>query len=114
MRQVRCFITQFGFRFFGELLAKLHAPLVETVDIPDRALHEHAVLIQRNQCAKRMRSQAIGEDGGTGAVAFKHPVRHQGFIGALGAHGVGILAKRQRFALCKQVGHEQIVLLFHS
>ena len=37
----------------GERLAQLHAPLVELIDLPDRALGEDAVLVERDQLAQR-------------------------------------------------------------
>src|SRR3546814_3041065 len=40
-------------------LAQLHAPLVEGVDVPDHALHEHAVLVKRHQRAQRVRSELL-------------------------------------------------------
>ena len=42
----------------GERLAQLHAPLVEGIDLPDRALREDAVLVERDQLAERCRRQA--------------------------------------------------------
>ena len=36
-------------------LAELDAPLVEAVDAPDRALHEHDVLVERDQLAEHLR-----------------------------------------------------------
>src|SRR3954469_17665332 len=41
----------------SKLLAKLDTPLVERVDVPDRALREHAVFVQRDQLAQRLRRQ---------------------------------------------------------
>src|ERR1700733_2981779 len=35
----------------GQLLAQLHAPLIETVDAPDHALGEHLMLVERDQLA---------------------------------------------------------------
>src|SRR6266508_4393788 len=35
----------------GQDLAQLHAPLVERIDVPDRPLGEHLVLVQRDQLA---------------------------------------------------------------
>jgi len=37
---------------FRQHLAQLHAPLIERIDAPDRALREHAVLIERDQLAE--------------------------------------------------------------
>src|SRR6476646_949347 len=61
----------------GEHLAQFDAPLVEAVDVPDHALHEHAVLVQRDERAERMRRQAVGEDRAAGAVALEGAMRHQ-------------------------------------
>ena len=36
----------------GQLLAQLHAPLVEAVDVPDDALDEDLVLVERDQRAE--------------------------------------------------------------
>ena len=50
----------------GELLAQLHAPLVEGVDAPDGALHKDFVFIQGNQgprTARSMRGMMTSVDG---------------------------------------------------
>src|SRR3546814_10804157 len=41
---------------------QLHAPLVEGVDVPDHALHEHAVLVKRHQRTQRVRSELPRQD----------------------------------------------------
>ena len=51
----------------GQLLAQLDAPLVERVDVPDHALHEHLVLVQRDQPAERARRQARKQRSGCSA-----------------------------------------------
>src|SRR5215831_21303043 len=43
----------------GERLAQFDAPLVEGIDLPDGALGEDAVLVERNQPTQRGRRQAI-------------------------------------------------------
>jgi len=60
----------------GQRLAQLHAPLVERIDVPDHALHEYAVLVQRDQCAQRVRRESFGEDGVARPVALERAVRH--------------------------------------
>src|SRR6185312_4340806 len=60
---------QLGDGGLGQLLAQFHAPLVERVDVPDHALHEHAVLVKRDQAAQHARGQAPGEDRAAGPVA---------------------------------------------
>src|SRR4051812_24616285 len=57
-----------------ELLAQLDAPLVEGVDVPDRALGEDGVLVERHQRAEGVRGEAVGEDHVRGPVPLHHPV----------------------------------------
>ena len=59
---------------FGQHLAQLHAPLVKAVDAPQAAAHEHAVLLQRNQCAQRSGGEGFEQHQRAGAVAGKVPV----------------------------------------
>src|SRR5690348_14109322 len=60
--ELRLRIAQLRDHFLRELLAQFHAPLVEGVDIPDRALHEDAVLVQRHQRAERIWRQPFAQD----------------------------------------------------
>ena len=54
MRQHRlCAAVQFGDDAVGQSLSQFDAPLVETVDPPDCALSENAVLVQRDEAAER-------------------------------------------------------------
>ena len=55
----------------GEHLAQLHAELVERVDVPDHALREDAVLVQRDQRAQDRGREFVGEDRVAGAIAWK-------------------------------------------
>ena len=55
----------------GELLAQLDAPLVERVDVPDRALREHLVLVDRDELAERVRREPLGEDRVGRVVALR-------------------------------------------
>src|SRR5260221_6601494 len=43
----------------GEVLAVLHPPLVETVQVPDDTFGEHLVLMQRDERAEGARSEAL-------------------------------------------------------
>ncbi len=43
-------------------LAEFHAPLVEGIDLPDGALREHAVFVQRHQLAESCRRQASSKN----------------------------------------------------
>jgi len=59
-----------------EHLAELDAPLVERIDVPDRGLREHAVLVERHQRAQRRRREAREEQRVGGAIALEHTMRH--------------------------------------
>ena len=60
-----------------QLLAQLDAPLVERVDVPDRALHEHLVLVERDELAERPRIEPAIDDRRRRPVAGEHLVRQQ-------------------------------------
>ena len=49
-----------GLQAGGQLLAEFDAPLVEGVDVPDRAFDEDAVLVKRDQPAERVAGRACG------------------------------------------------------
>ena len=83
-----------GFQFrddaLGQHFAQLDAPLVERVDVPDRALGEDAVLVERDQLAERFRRQPVGQDRVRRTVALEDAVRHEpvGVPSALTCSGV--------------------------
>src|SRR5438477_5124737 len=56
-----------GEQFFGHLFSELDAPLVVAVDVPDDALHEHFVLVERDQPAEVARGAAVEEQHAGGA-----------------------------------------------
>src|ERR1700722_6227594 len=58
----------------GKNFAELDAPLIERINLPDRALGEHAVLVERDEFPKRARGQAIEQDGIGRPVAFEEPM----------------------------------------
>src|SRR5262245_29971325 len=63
MCELTCvFRVELGHDAQREHLAELDAPLIEAVDVPDRALREHAVFIQGDEGSKRVRSRALGEN----------------------------------------------------
>src|SRR5258708_2238541 len=59
-----------------ELLPELDAPLVEGVDVPDHALREHAVLVERDERPERLRREPLG----TLVALYEHSVFTQGVI----------------------------------
>jgi len=57
----------------GKLLAELDAPLVEGIDVPDRRLDEHAVLIKRDEAAERVGIELAVNLIGSRPIALLRP-----------------------------------------
>src|SRR5208337_4804670 len=95
----------------GQHFAELDAPLIERVDVPDRALGEHIVLVESDELAERSRGQPLQEDRVGRPVSFKGTVRHEPAGRAFGADLLRCLAKGQRFALRENVGQQHVMLL---
>ena len=95
----------------GQDLAQLHAPLIEGIDLPDRALGEDAVLVEGDELAQGARRQACPAAGCVGRpVALEDPVRHQPVRRAFGLHLLGGLAEGQRLGLGEDIGQQHIVM----
>ena len=95
----------------GQHLAQLHAPLIEGIDVPNRALGEDIVLVKCDQSTQRPRRQLVGQDRVGGTIAFANPERSLEVRRAFGLEFRGGLAERQGLGLREDVGHQQIVLL---
>ncbi|VTR70981.1 conserved hypothetical protein [Desulfosarcina cetonica] len=102
---------QLGGGPLGQDLAQFHAPLIEGIDVPDGALGEHAVLVERHQHSQGLRRQAFDQEGVAGAVALEDPVRREPVRRTLGFDVLQGLAESQGLALGKKVGHQKIVVL---
>jgi hypothetical protein len=66
---------QFGQNLLRQYLAEFHTPLVERVDVPDRALREDAVLIQGDERAQDVWRQPVGQNDSAGPIAGEGAVR---------------------------------------
>src|SRR5881628_3914135 len=105
-----CLALEFRDNALGQHLAKLHAPLVERVNLPDSALREHAVLVKGDQLAENFRREPIGEDSVRRAVALEDSVGYEPIRRALGLDLLGRLAERQRLSLGEDVRQEHVVM----
>ena len=103
--------VKLGLDLLGQDLAQLDAPLVEAVDIPDRALGEGQVLVVDDQGAERGRGDLLGEDAGGGAVAEEGLVRDEVLGRALALDLLRRLAHHQRLRLGEEVGREHALVL---
>src|SRR3989442_9653719 len=94
----------------GQYLPQLDSPLIERVDVPDDALGEHAVLVERDELSKRFRRQPLGEDRVRRTIALEDPVGNECVRRALGRDLLARLAKRQRLGLREYVRQQHVVV----
>src|SRR5579872_3071211 len=101
---------QFGDDPLRQYLAQLHAPLIEGVNLPDRALREDAVLIERHKLAQRLWREPLGQNRARRAIAFKDTMRHQRVRRPFRLHLLRRLAEGQRLRLREETGHQEVVV----
>ena len=90
----------------GQRLAQLHTPLIEGIDLPNRALGEDAVLVQRYQLAQRLRRQPLQQERVGRTVTLEGAVRHQPVGRAFRLDLPGGLAEGQRLRLGEDIGKQ--------
>ena len=94
----------------GQYLPQFNATLIERIDIPDGALNEKLVLVERDQLAQCLRRQAIREHSVCWAVALEGAVRHLKCWDTPCRDFFSSLAERQGFGLGEEVRHQEIVM----
>src|SRR5260370_7619099 len=67
---------EFGNNLVRQRFAEFYTPLIERVDVPDRALHEDLLLVQRDNFTQRFRRQAFREYSVGRPVTFSYPDWH--------------------------------------
>ena len=80
----RAIVAELWFRFGFQLgddplcehFAQFDTPLIEAIDVPDHPLHEHGVLIERDQLAEHGRRQPLGQNRVRRPIAGEHAMRH--------------------------------------
>src|SRR6202012_2255229 len=92
----------------GERFAELDAPLIERVDLPDRALGKDDMLVQRDELAQGRRRQGVQQNSLGGTVSLEQTMRHQPIGGAFGLDLIGGLAEGQGLGLREDVGDEHV------
>jgi AsmA protein len=102
---------QFGHDLHRQHFAEFHAPLIERIDLPDRPLGEHVVLVERDQFAQHLRRQVLRQDHVGGVVAFESFMRNKPVRRTLRLHFRRRLAEGQRFRLREQVRRQNIVVI---
>src|SRR6185312_861273 len=101
---------EFGNDPLRQGLAELDAPLVKGIDLPEGALCEDAVLVKRDQLAKRGRRQAFKEKRIRRTIAFENAMGHEPVRRAFRFHVRGCFTEGKRLGLSKDVGEQHIVM----
>src|SRR5450755_42262 len=94
-----------------ENFAEFDAPLVERIDLPDGALGEDAVLVERDEFAERFGSELVEEDSVRRAVAFEDAMRNEPRGSAFSLDLLGGLAESESFGLGENVGQKHVVMM---
>src|SRR3954468_13067140 len=102
---------QFRQDSYGQYLAQFHAPLVEGIDVPYRALGEDTVFVKRNELAECRRRQTAEKERVRGPVPFELAMRHQPVGRPFRLHLRGALAERQRLALREDIREQDVVMM---
>jgi hypothetical protein len=79
MRTDRALVFKLGKYVAGQFFAKLYAPLIETINVPDDALGKDLMLIYSDQFAKGKGGHFFYQYGVGGAIATKDFVGKQFF-----------------------------------
>ena len=114
MCERRVGVFKFRQDLFRQDLAKFHAPLVETVDVPNDALGEDLVLVESDELAQGRRRQFFGQKGVGGPVAFESLVRDQFLRNAFLSKLLFRFAEGKGFRLGEVVGHQFDVMVAHG
>ena len=93
-----------------ESFSEFDAPLVETVDLPDDSLGEHAVLIQRHQLAERRGVRRSSNNVFDGRLPSNIRCGTSQSGVPSGLHLFSCLAERQRLGLREDVGEQDVVM----
>ena len=93
----------------GENLAKLDAPLIVAVDIPDDALNKNLMLVEGHERTERLGGQFLTEKRIRGLIALECLKRNKLLFNPLLLTLFSRLAESKSLGLCKEIGHELIM-----
>src|SRR5580658_2745248 len=90
--------------------AEFHAPLVERINVPDRALGEDAVLVKRNELAERFGRELVQKNYVGWPIAFEDAMRDEPVRRAFFFHLLGRLAEGESFGLREHICEQHVVV----
>ncbi len=103
-------ILEFGDDAGSKHFSEFNTPLVKRVDIPDGALDEDFMLVERDQSAQNFWREFLGQDGICRMVAFESAMWNLKRRNTISRDFFGGLSECQRFGLGEEVGHQEIVV----
>src|SRR2546429_373782 len=80
-------------------LAELPAPLVKRIDLPDGALGENGMLVERDELAQNLGRKPRCKDSVRRAIALEHSMRNEPVRSAFVFHLLRRFSESQRFSL---------------
>src|SRR4051812_74830 len=92
-----------------EDLSEFDAPLIERIDLPDNALRENRMLVERYQSAQRGGSEPFGNNRVGRPIALEDAMGRQPFRCALGANLVLSLSEGESLGLREHVRDQDVL-----
>lgn len=92
-------------------LPELHTPLIERIDVPDRTLSKHHMLVVRNQRSQRTGRDLLRENARRRPITKEDLMRHQIIRRTFFADLIRRLTDHERLGLRKIVGREHLLVL---
>jgi len=93
----------------GQDLPQLDAPLVERIEVLDRALSKNRVLIMREHLAERFVREPHGKNGVRRPIALKDAVRHKSIRRPILFDLLCGLAESERLGLGEPIREQSVV-----
>src|SRR5678815_467387 len=105
-----CRTFQFRNNALRQNLPQLYAPLVERIEIPDDALREDVMLVERNQLPQSRGCEPFSEDHVRWPVALKDAVRDEPVWCALSFYFFRRFTEGQCLRLREDIRQEHVVM----
>src|SRR5262245_40957619 len=105
-----CLALEFRNNALGQHLAQLDAPLIEGVDMPNRALSEDVVFVKSVEFAEDFRGESLGEDSIRWTVALEYTGGYERIRCSFRLDILRRFAEGQCLSLREHVGHEHVMV----
>src|SRR5215472_1405416 len=103
-------VLQFRRNALGQNFAEFDAPLIERIDVPDHALCEYGMFVERNKLSQYSWREAFRENQVRRTVAVKNPMRDEPIGSSFSLDLGGSLAEGKRLSLSEDVRDQKIMM----